>query len=72
MPMTTKAMARYLKKHGFKEVKGGGKGGHQKFFNAETNRTTEVPMHARELSKWEEHAILKQAGLLDYKSGFSK
>jgi len=63
MPMTAKEMSRFLKKHKFRKVKGGGKGGHQKFYNPETKRTTEVPMHG-ELKKGEEHDILKQAGLI--------
>lgn len=65
MPMTAKQMVRLLKKNNFIPVKGGGKGGHQKFHNPKTNRTTEVPIHSRDLSKWEEHEILKQAGLLN-------
>ena len=65
MPMTTKEMAKYLRKNGFKIKRGEGKGGHQKFHNPLTNRTTEVPMHPRDLSKWEEHKILRQAGLLE-------
>ena len=64
MPMKPKRMLRYLQSLGIQIVKGEGKGGHQKFFNEKTNRTTEVPMHPRELSKWEEHIILQQAGLL--------
>lgn len=63
MPMKPKEMLRYLKKNGFSEVKGGGKGGHQKMYNSKTNRTTEVPMHAKELTKAMENEILKQAGL---------
>lgn len=63
MPRKPKEMLKFLKKNGFKEVKGGGKGGHQKMVNPENNRTTEVPMHSKELKKGEEHDILKQAGL---------
>lgn len=55
--------AEILEKHGFKEVKGEGKGGHQKMRNVEQNRQTNVPMHSKELTKGEEHDILKQAGL---------
>ena len=65
MPMTTKQAVKFVKKNGFKAVKGAGKGGHQKFHNPETNRTTEIPMHPRDLTKWEEYQILKQAGLLE-------
>lgn len=63
MPMEPKKMVRYLQANGFKKIKGGGKGGHQKMFNPETNRTTEVPMHNGDLDKGTEHAILRQAGL---------
>ena len=61
--MKPKEMVRFLKKNGFIEVKGGGKGGHKKLYNSKNNRTTEVPMHAKELSKAMENEILKQAGL---------
>ena len=63
MPMKPKEMLKFLKKHGFKEVKGEGKGGHQKMRNVELDRQTNVPMHSKELTKGEEHDILKQAGL---------
>ena len=63
MPMKPKEMLKFLKKHGFKEVKGEGKGGHQKMRNVERDRQTNVPMHSKELTKGEEHDILKQAGL---------
>ena len=63
MPLKPKEMLKLLKKNGFKEIKGGGKGGHQKVFNAETKRTTEIPMHSKELRKSTEDKILKQAGL---------
>lgn len=62
MPMTPKEMVQYLKKNGFKKVKGG-KGGHQKMKNFTNNLITEVPMHSGELDKGLEHAILKQAKL---------
>ena len=64
MPMTPKEMTRFLKKNKFQKVDGG-KGGHQKFYNPKSNRTTEVPMHNRDLTKGEEHDILKQANLLE-------
>lgn len=63
MPLKPKEMLKLLKKNGFKEIKGGGKGGHQKMFNVETKRTTEIPMHSKELKKGTEDKILKQAGL---------
>ena len=64
MPMTPKEMIKFLKKHGFKEVKGEGKGGHQKVRHEDKRQTT-VPIHNRDLTKDEEHKILKQAGLLE-------
>ena len=63
MPKTGKEMLKYLQKFGVEKVKGGGKGGHQKVFNPQNNRTSEVPMHG-ELSKKLEHKILKQLGLI--------
>ena len=62
MPMPPKEMARYLQKHGFQKVDGG-KGGHQKMYNPKSKRTTEVPMHNKDLGKGLEHKILRQAGL---------
>ena len=47
MPMKPKEMLKFLKKHGFKEVKGEGKGGHQKMRNVELDRQTNVPMHSK-------------------------
>ena len=61
MPMTPQEMIQYLKKHGFKAK--GGNGSHQKMYNPKTNRTTEVPMHNKDLGKGLEHKILRQAGL---------
>ena len=63
MPMTGKEMIKHLKRNGFTKIKGG-KGGHQKMKNFQTNRTTEVPNHSKELGKGIEHEILKQAGLI--------
>ncbi len=62
MPMNPKEMIKLLKKNGFMEV--GGKGGHQKFENPETKKWTVVSVHPGELSKKDEHKILKQAGLI--------
>ena len=64
MPMTGKEMIRHLKKNGFQKKKGG-KGGHQKMYNPNTDRTTEVPMHSKELGKGIEREILTQAGLIN-------
>jgi len=63
MPRTPAEMLKFLKKNGFKEVKGEGKGGHQKMRNDKNKKQTVVPMHSKELSKNDEHKILKQAGL---------
>ena len=63
MPMKPKEMVKFLKANGFREVKDEGKGGHQKMRNEETKRQTVVGMHSKELSKKDEHKILKQAGL---------
>ena len=61
MPMTPKQMIKHLKKHGFEVVSQNGS--HVKMKNSETNRQTEVPLHAKDLKKGLEQAILKQAGL---------
>ena len=61
MPMTPKEMVQYLQQNGFEEK--GGKGSHAKMYNPKTKRTTEVPMHNKDLGKGLEHAILRQAGL---------
>lgn len=63
MPMTSKQMIQYLKKHGFEQVLGGD-GSHRKFRNPTTGRVTMVPDHgSKDLGKGLEHQILKQAGL---------
>ena len=62
MPMTSKEMVKFLKKHGFIEVSGG-KGSHRRLQNPLTGRTAQVPYHNKDLGKGLEQAILKQAGL---------
>ena len=62
MPMTPKEMIRYLQANGFQKIDGG-KGGHQKMFNASTKATTFVPMHSKELGKGIEQKILLEAKL---------
>ena len=62
MPMTSREMVRFLKKHGFKRVPGG-KGSHRKYYNPKTGRSTTVPYHNVDLQIGTESAILKQAGL---------
>lgn len=62
MPMKPKDMIKLLLKNGFRQIKNNN-GSHQKFFNEKTNQTVIVPLHAQELKKGIESAILKQAGL---------
>ena len=62
MPMTSKEMVRFLKKHGFVEIPGG-KGSHRKYHNYATGRTVPVPYHNKDLGKGIVQTILKQAGL---------
>ena len=61
MPLTSKALIKKLKKHGFKIVSQNGS--HVKLFNKSANRTVIIPFHSKDLKKGIEHAILKQAGL---------
>ena len=62
MPLTPKEIIRMLLHNGFIHVKSNN-GSHQKYFNPLTNITVAVPVHAKELKKGLEQAILKQAGL---------
>lgn len=62
MPLTPKGMIRMLEKNGFIHIKSNN-GSHQKYFNPQTNVTIIIPLHARELGKGLEQAILKRAGL---------
>lgn len=62
MPMNSKEMIKFLMKNGFVQIKGG-KGSHRRFKNFTTGKVTEVPYHSKELGKYLERAILKQAGL---------
>lgn len=62
MPLTPKEMIRLLLQNGFVYVKSNN-GSHQKYFNQQRNITVAVPLHAKELKKGLEQAILKQAGL---------
>ena len=62
MPMTPKEMIKLLEENGFDYGKSGS-GSHRKFKNFSTGRTTQVPVHSRELGKGLEQRILKQAGL---------
>ena len=62
MAMRPKEMISLLEKNGFIYIKNNN-GSHQKYYNPKTNITVSVPMHAKELKKGLEHAILKQAGI---------
>lgn len=62
MPLTPKEIIRLLLQNGFIYVKSNN-GSHQKYYNPHTNVTVAVPLHAKELKKGLEQAILKQAGL---------
>ena len=61
MPMTAKEMIKLLTKNGFQVV--AQNGSHVKMKNPETGKQTTVPLHAKDLKKGLEQAILKQAGL---------
>lgn len=61
MPITSKAMIKKLKKHGFQIVSQNGS--HVKMINSETNRVVIVPYHCKDLKRGLEQAILKQAGI---------
>lgn len=66
IPWKPAKMVRFLKKHGFVEIKRYTRKGtsHIKLINPKTNRYTEVLMHKnKELKKGMEEGILKQAGL---------
>lgn len=61
MPMTPKEIIKILEKHGFVFISSNGS--HHKYKNSQTGKTTIVPVHAKELKKGIEQAILKQAGI---------
>lgn len=62
MPLTPKEMVKLLLKNGFVQVKSNN-GSHIKFCNVKTKVVVIVPMHAKELKKGLEQALLKQAGI---------
>lgn len=62
MPLTPKELIRLLLANGFINIKSNN-GSHQKFYNPENKKTVIVPVHAKELKKGLEQAILKQAGI---------
>ena len=55
-------MAKLLLHNGFVKVKSNN-GSHSKFYNAKTKVVVIVPMHAKDLKKGLEQAILKSAGI---------
>lgn len=61
MPWKPAKMVRFPLKNGFQEVPK--RGGHRRFINPENGRTTEVPIHPKELGRVTEKMILKEAGL---------
>ena len=61
MPMKPKEVIKLLEANGFELVDSNGS--HHKYRNRTTNKQTTVPVHAKELKKGLEQAILKQAGL---------
>lgn len=61
MPMKPLELVRLLKKNGFIEVSQ--RGSHLKMYNPVTKVSIPIPIHAREMKKGIENAILKRAGL---------
>lgn len=61
MPMKPREMIKLLEANGFELVDSNGS--HHKYRNRTTGKQTIVPVHAKELKKGLEQAILKQAGL---------
>lgn len=60
--MKPRQMIRLLKKHGFIEKSQNGSS-HLKMYNSENNTTVMIPIHAKELGKGLEKAILKEANI---------
>lgn len=61
MPMTSREMIKFLKKHGFITISQSGS--HVKMRNPDTGKTVIVPYHSKDLKKGMEQTILSQAGL---------
>jgi len=61
MPQTAKQMIKLLKENGFECLRQNGS--HMVFRNKDTNRTTIVPYHGKDLKKGTEGKTLKDAGL---------
>lgn len=61
MPITPKEMIKLLEKNGFEYISSNGS--HRKYYNPNTNKTTIVPYHSKQLKAGTEKNILKLAGL---------
>lgn len=61
MSLTSKKMVELLEKNGFVKIRQ--KGSHAMYKNYATNKQVTVPMHAKDLQKGLERAIIKQAGI---------
>lgn len=62
MPMKPREMVRLLEKNGYYKKSQNGSS-HLKMFNESSKTTVMIPIHAKELGKGLEHAILKEAGI---------
>ncbi|MCF6160394.1 MULTISPECIES: type II toxin-antitoxin system HicA family toxin [Furfurilactobacillus] len=62
MPMKPREMIKLLKNNGFRK-KSQNSSSHLKMYNAVTNTTVIVPIHAKELGRGLEAEILKEAGI---------
>lgn len=62
MPMKPRQMVNLLKKNGFIEKSQNGSS-HLKMYNPKSNTTVMIPIHAKELGKGLEKAILRESGL---------
>lgn len=62
MPMKPRQIIKLLKEHGFIEKSQNGSS-HLKLYNAKSNVTVMVPIHAKELGKGLERAILREANI---------
>lgn len=62
MPMKPRQMVKLLKEHGFIEKSQNGSS-HLKLYNTQSNITVMVPIHAKELGKGLERAILREANI---------
>lgn len=60
MPMKPRQMIKLLKENGFIEKSQNGSS-HLKMYNPKTNETVMIPIHAKELGKGLENAILREA-----------